>query len=59
MAKIKLLRDTRINHKAGEIVEVSPAELAFLISVGSAVEVAMKTPDAEPKTEKRARASKK
>ena len=59
MAKIKLLRDTRINHKAGEIVEVSPAELAFLISVGSAVEVAMKTPDAEPKTEKRARTTKK
>ena len=59
MAKIKLLRDTRINHKAGEIVEVSPAELAFLISVGSAVEVAMKKPDAEPKAEKRATAKKK
>ena len=59
MAKIKLLRDTRINHKAGEIVEVSPAEMAFLLSVGSAVEVAVKTPDAEPKTEKRATAKKK
>ena len=37
--KIKLLRDARINHKAGEIVEVSPAECSFLISTGSAVKV--------------------
>lgn len=59
MAKVKLLRDTRISHKAGEIVEVSPAEMAFLMSVGSAVEVAMKVPDAEPRTEKRAKATKK
>ena len=57
--KVRLLRDTRISHKAGEIVEVSPAEMAFLVSVGSAVEVAMKTPDAEPRTEKRAKAAKK
>lgn len=42
--KVKLLRDTRINHKAGEIVEVSPAEYKFLVSVGSAVEVAVKSP---------------
>lgn len=42
--KIKLLRDARINHKAGEIVEVSPAECHFLVSVGSAVEVAVKSP---------------
>ena len=57
--KVCLLRDTRILHKAGEIVEVSPAEKAFLVSVGSAVEVAMKKPEAEPKTEKRATAKKK
>ena len=57
--RVRLLRDTRISHKAGEIVEVSPAEMAFLLSVGSAVEVAVKTPDAEPKTEKRATAKKK
>lgn len=37
--KIKLIRDSRITHKAGEIVEVSPAEAAFLLSVNSAVEV--------------------
>lgn len=42
--KIKLLRDARINRKAGEIIEVSPAECAFLVSVGSAVEVAVKPP---------------
>lgn len=48
--KVKLLRDARINHKAGEIVEVSPAEFQFLCSVGSAVEVveiAVKEPVAE------------
>lgn len=37
--QIKLLRDARIKHKAGEIVEVSPAECSFLISTGSAVKV--------------------
>lgn len=42
--KVKLLRDARINHKAGEIVEVSPAECHFLVSVGSAIEVAVKSP---------------
>lgn len=34
--KVKLLRDARIAHKAGEVVETTPAEGAFLISVGSA-----------------------
>ena len=34
--KVKLLRDARITHKAGEIVEVSPTEFQFLVSVGSA-----------------------
>lgn len=45
--KIRLLRDSRITHKAGEIVEVSPAECHFLVSVGSAVEVAVNPPEAE------------
>lgn len=36
--KVKLIRDSRIKHKAGEIVEVSPEEAFFLLSVGSAVE---------------------
>lgn len=37
--KVKLLREARIRHKAGEIVEVSPAEAGFLLSTGSAIEV--------------------
>ena len=37
--KIKLLRDSKITHRAGEVVEASPAEAAFLISVQSAIEV--------------------
>ena len=45
--KVKLLRDARINHKAGEIVEVSPSESHFLVSVGSAVEVAVNPPQIE------------
>ena len=40
--KVKLLRDSRINHQAGEIVEVSPAQGAFLLSVGSATQVVEK-----------------
>ena len=37
--KIKLLRDSKVTHRAGEVVEASPAEAAFLISVNSAIEV--------------------
>ena len=58
--KIKLLRDARINHKSGEIVEVSPEEYKFLCSVGSAVEVAVKAPEAvETATVKKTKTSKK
>lgn len=38
--KVKLLRAARIRHEAGETVEVSPAEAGFLISTGSAIEIA-------------------
>ena len=62
--KVRLLRDSRINHAAGEIVEVSPATADFLLSVGSAAPVvetasikveevaekAVKAPKATPKT---------
>ena len=47
--KVRLLRDSRINHQAGEIVEVSSAQAEFLLSVGSAViiaEKAVKEPEA-------------
>lgn len=37
--RVKLLRDSKIMHKAGEVVDVSPAEAAFLISVQSAIEI--------------------
>ena len=37
--KVKLLREARIRHYPGEIVEVSPAEAGFLLSTGTAVEV--------------------
>lgn len=51
--RVKLLRDARINHKAGETVDVSPAEFGFLTSTGSAVAVAEKSADvkAEVKAE--------
>ena len=35
--KVRLLRDARIKHYAGEVVEVSPEEAVFLQSVGAAV----------------------
>lgn len=43
---VKLLKDARIWHKAGEIVEVSPEECFFLTSTDGAVEVetAVKAP---------------
>jgi len=52
--KVLLLRDARVSHKAGEIVEVSPAELNFLVSVGSAqiIETAMAEPKAETAAKK-------
>ena len=53
--KIKLLRDSRILHKVGEVVEASPTECFFLISTGSAVEVseAVKKVETEIAEEKR------
>ena len=35
--KVKLLKDARIKHMAGEIVEVSPEECHFLVSTDSAI----------------------
>ena len=40
--KVVLLRDSRIMHKAGEVVEVSPAERDFLVPLGSAVDAVTK-----------------
>ena len=54
---VKLLRPARINHEAGDIVEVSPAQGAFLMSVGGAipVEYAAKTEIEKPEEKKTAR----
>lgn len=48
--KVVLLRDARVSHKAGEIVEVSPAEFNFLVSIKSAEPLA-ETATAEPVAE--------
>lgn len=53
--KVRLLRDAKIKHKAGEIVEVSPAEANFLLSIRSAeaVHEAPKTATKPRKTTKK------
>lgn len=48
--KVRLLKDSRILCRAGEIVEVSPEAAAFLMSIGSAKEV--KAAKAEPAAKK-------
>jgi len=37
--KVRLLRDARIRHSAGEIVEISPSEFQFLTSLNAAIPV--------------------
>lgn len=49
--KVKLLRPSRIKHDVGEIVEVSPTEAHFLISVGSAQMLQENTPPPAEKPE--------
>ena len=45
--RLKLLRQASIMHKAGEIVEVSPAEAKFLLSIKSAVEIVERAEEIE------------
>ena len=54
--RLLLLKPARINHDAGDIVEVSPAQASFLIGVGSAkpVEVFKETVTAETPEAKKA-----
>lgn len=47
--KVKLTRPARIRHEAGEIVEVSPAEYAYLASIGSAIPAGKATSQAGKK----------
>ena len=52
--KIRLKRDSRILHRAGEVVEASPAEAGFLISVGAAEAIQAEAgTDAEPEQKTR------
>ena len=50
--KVLLKRPARIRHEAGEIVEVSPAEAQFLISVESAVPVEIRETPEKPEQKK-------
>lgn len=45
---VRLLRYARINHKAGDIVEVSPAQFNFLMSTNSAELYHQETAVSEP-----------
>ena len=47
--KVRLLKEMRIRHRSGEIVDVSPEDYNFLISVNAAV------PVARPKEETKAK----
>lgn len=47
--KLILTHAARINHKAGDIVEVSPAQADFLLSVGGAVKAEEAEAQAQPK----------
>lgn len=51
--KARLIKDARIKHKAGEIVEVSPAEYNFLTSVGVAEPVKVEKTPAKKGTRKK------
>ena len=55
--RVKLLRPARIRHEAGEIVEVSPAEYQFLISLGSAIDAPKKAKRAIETPEEKAELS--
>ena len=46
MMLVRLIRDARIMHKAGETVDVSPDAYNFLVSTGSAE--AVKKADSKP-----------
>lgn len=48
--KLLLKKAARINHNAGEIVEVSPAQANFLLSVGAAEIVTVQRETPEKKT---------
>ena len=60
--KVKLLKEARIRHKAGDIVEVSPARASFLLRYGLADPVIIReqieTPEKRTAVKKTTRAKK-
>lgn len=57
--KARLIKDARIHHKAGDVVEVSPAEFNYLASTKQAVlyvEERQETPEEKPKRTTRKKA---
>ena len=50
--QVKLIKDARIKHKAGDIVEVSPIDANYLVATGQAVPVAEKKETARKQTKK-------
>lgn len=54
---IKLVKDARITHKAGDVVDVPDDVFNFLVSVGSGQPVAADSdPEKKPKTKTKAKA---
>lgn len=54
MIKLRLIKEARIRHKAGDIVEVSPAEANFLIASRTAEVIQpAKAATTKKKTEKK------
>ena len=51
--KVLLLRDQKIMHRAGEIVEVSPSVCAFLVNTHSAEPVRAEVKTEKPATKKK------
>ena len=51
--KVRLLRNQRILHKAGETVEVSPSVYAFLVNTHSAEHVRAEVKTEKPVTKKK------
>lgn len=47
--RVRLLKQARITHEAGEIVEVSPAQVGFLLSIGAAEIVELRETPEKPK----------
>lgn len=48
-----LLRDTRLLHKAGEIVEISPEQFYHLVNIGSAAPVKAAKPEPKKETKRK------